>query len=475
MVNDGAFRLPPVDTVVLSASPGEWRAASLRDGIVWGLDWHWPDRPSLVGGVFAIRVTRMAPAARGAFVVTDGQGSEGFLDLSRSRGASPHEGERLLAQVTRMPEPGKRLTLSPAIRLAGRYLVYTPSHPGVSASRQLPRAAAASLQGAVKRALRPDEGAIVRAAAGDLADAAELLLNELERHRAVWTEIGARSGLGQVAEPPSLAETLLLERPGTGPLLVIADAASAAAAVRDTARIWAPTEPIAVSLDTADPYAAHGGEAAMEQALGPEIPLPSGGTLWLEATRACSTADVDSGSAHGAAAEIRRQANREAAVELARQIRLRQAAGAFVADFLRMDGRAEQTAVIQHLQAAFAEDPARLHFNPGFDSLGLYAFSRGRIAAPFASRLDDGGLCQAVLAGLRSLVRNSLAEPHRRLALHVAPAAAVAAQGLPTALEDCKRQLGLAPSIVSDAALARTDFVVRPADAHPTERGSGNA
>ena len=205
----------------------------------------------------------------------------------------------------------------------------------------------------------------------------------------------------------------------------------------------------------------------MEQALGPEIPLPSGGTLWLEATRACWTADVDSGSAHGAAAEIRRQANREAAVELARQIRLRQAAGAFVADFLRMDGRAEQTAVIQHLQAAFAEDPARLHFNPGFDSVGLYAFSRGRIAAPLASRLDDGGLCQAVLAGLRSLVRNSLAEPHRRLALHLAPAAAVAAQGLPTALEDCKRQLGLAPSIVSDAALARTDFVVRPAERAP--------
>ncbi len=461
MVEGEPFRLPPADSIVLTASPGEWRAATLRGGKVWGLDWHWPDRPNRVGAVFAVRIIRLAPELRGAFVATDHQGSEGFLDLSRARGRAPNEGQRLLAQVKRMPEDGKRLTLTPAIRLVGRYLIYTPTYPGVSASRQLPSAAAGPLQGIVVRALQPGEGMIVRAAASHLAATPDLLLGELDRHRAVWQALCQESGLGLLLDARPLPEALLLQRPGTDALTVTAGDARAHAAVRAAVQNWVPSEPITVLLDTADPFAAHGGDEAMALALGPELPLASGGTLWLEHTRACWTADVDSGRAHGRAGAIRQLANQEAAVELARQVRLRQAAGAVVADFLRMDGRAEQAMVIQHLRAAFAEDPATLHFNPGFDPLGLYAFSRSHIAPPLSSRLESGGLCQAVLAGLRVLVRNTLAEPHRRLALHLSPAAASASEVLPLAMAEAQGQLGQAPRIVADPVLPRAGYAVR--------------
>lgn len=464
MVGGDPFQLPPADEIILTASPGEWRAATLRGGQVWGLDWHWPDRPNIVGAVFAVRVIRLAPELRGAFVATDSQGSEGFLDLSRARGRALHEGQRLLAQVTRMPEDGKRLTLTPAIRLVGRYMIYTPMHAGVSASRQLPRAAAGPLQGMALRALLPDEGAIVRAAASHLSATPDLLLAELDRHRADWQALRQATGLGLLRDARPLPEALLLQRPGTGPLTVTAGDARAHAAVRAASRTWVPSEPVTVSLDTADPFAAHGGDDAMASALEAELPLSSGGTLWLEHTRACWTADVDSGRAQGQAGAVRLLANREAAVELARQVRLRQAAGAVVADFLRMDGRAEQAAVIQHLRAAFAEDPAVLHFNPAFDPLSLYAFSRSHIAPPLSSRLAGGGLSQAVLAGLRVLVRNTLAEPHRRLALHVSPAAATASAALPLAIAEARDQLGQAPQIVADPALPRTGHAVRPVE-----------
>lgn len=450
--------------MVLSASPGEWRAAVLRAGTVWGLDWYWPDRPNLVGAVFGVRVLRLAPAARGAFVAIDGQGGEGFLDLGRYRGTVPHEGERLLAQVTRMPEAGKRLTLSPTVRLAGRYLVYTPFHAGVSASRQLPREVARGLQGAVKRMLQPAEGAIVRAAARHMAATPERLLAEVERHRSAWAAVCHDTRLGLLHAPPSLAESLLLERAGTDALTVIADSPSAQAAVRSAANAWLPGEPVTVLLDTAAPFATHGGEEAMDLALGAEVPLNSGGTLWLEHTRACWAADVDSGQAQGQVAAVRGQINREAAVELARQVRLRQAAGAFVVDFLHMDRREDQDAIVRRLHAAFAEDAAPLHFNAGFDPQGLYAFSRGRVAPPLSSRLDDGGLRQAVLAGLRALVRNALADPRRRLALHLSPAANAAAGELPLALAEAERQLGVPPWIVADAGLAPTAHAVRPAE-----------
>lgn len=462
MVGNGPVRLPPVDTVVLSASPGEQRAAVLRGGAVWGLDWEWPDRPSRVGAVFAVRVTRLAPEAKGAFVVTDERGSEGFLDLSRQRGPLPHEGQRLLAQATRLPEDGKRLTLSPAIRLAGRYLVYTPGHAGVSASRQLPKAAAGPLQGVVKRTLRPDESAIVRAAAAALADAAERLLPELERHRAAWQALTGTSGLGLLRAAPLLAERLLLERSGTGPLTVIADSPRAQSAARAAAAAWAPGEPVTVTLDSANPFECRGGEEAMAQAAARHAPLRSGGGLWLEPTRAGWMADVDSGSGQGSAAALRLQTNLEAAVELARQVRLRQASGLFVTDFLRLANKGEEERVLQTLRAAFAEDPAPLRFNPAFDPLGFYAFSRGRVAPAFASRLDAGGHAQTLLAGLRGLVRDALAEPHRRLALHLSPAAVEAAGAMPVALREAEAVLGAPPRLEPDSALRPGQFAVRP-------------
>lgn len=464
MVGSETFQLPPADEIILSASPGEWRAATLRGGQVWGLDWHWPDRPNLVGAVFGVRIIRLSPELRGAFVSSDSQGTEGFLDLSRARGHPLHEGQRVLAQVTRMPENGKRLTFTPAIRLVGRYLVYTPMHAGVSASRQLPRPAAGPLQGMVLRELQAGEGAIVRAAASHLASAPEPLRAELDRHRSVWQALKRGDELGLLHDVRTLAEALLLQRPDTGRLTIIAGDGRAHAAARAAVQSWAPTEPIAVSLDTADPFASHGADEAMALALGSEMPLASGGTLWLERTRACWTADVDSGRAHGQAGAVRLMANREAAVELARQVRLRQAAGPIVADFLRMDGRAEQAEVIQRLQAAFAQDPAVLHFNSGFDRLGLYAFSRSHIAPPLSSRLSDGGLCQAVLTGLRVLVRNTLAEPHRRLALNLSPAGVSACALLPMAMAEAQAQLGQRPQIAADPALPRAGYAVRPAE-----------
>ncbi|MCA8926430.1 MAG: ribonuclease E/G [Alphaproteobacteria bacterium] len=460
-MTEDVFRLPPVDALAVSASPGEWLIAGLRAGEVWDLGWHWPDRPMLVGAIHAVRVVRLAPQARGAFVAIDDRGGEGFLDLSRHRGSMPHEGQRLLAQVTRLPVAGKRLTLSPAARLAGRYLVYTPGRAGVSASRDLAKGAAARLQGVVKRALRPGEGVIVRAAAAHLTDHPDPLLAELERHRAAWQTLSREAGLGLVHRPPAGVDAALIDRVGSGPLRIVVGSARARAAARAAAETWAPSEPIRVDLEAADAFTALGGAYALEQALQPSVPLASGGTLWLQRTRACWAIDVDSGSAQGDAAAIRQQTNREAAIELARQVQLRQIAGLFVVDFLRVrDGKAE-AAVLRDLQAGFAEDRAPLHFNPRFDPLGFYGFSRAHIAPALSSRLADGGIGAAILAGLRAMVHSSLAEPHRRLALHLHPATLVALADWPLALAEAEAVLGQKPRLEPDPDVRQVDFAVR--------------
>ncbi len=468
MVTVAPFRLAPVDEIVVSASPGEIRAGILRLGEVWGLDWHWPDAPNPVGAIYALRISRLAPEARGAFCIVDEQGQEGFLDLGK-RKTPLHEGQRVLAQVTRAPEAGKRLTLSPTIRLAGRYLVYTPLHAGISASRQIgDKAAAQRLQGLVKTAITPEEGVIVRAAAANPTVPPVAILAELDRHRATWAAARAEQSLGCVAPAPSLIEASLIERASAGRLTVTVDTPSLLATAQAAASAWTACEPITVRLDRAAPFASSGAEEAFALAASSEVPLVTGGTLWLETTRGGWMADVDSGTARGQAETVRLETNRVAAVELARQIRLRQAAGLFIADFLRLPDAKATAGIVQSLCNGFAEDPAPLHFNPQFDPLGFYAFTRGRIAPPFASRLADGGHAQAALSGLRTLVRSTLADPAVHHALYVSPATLQSAATLPIALQQAADQLGQKPVLLPDASLGRGGYAVRPFRPAPT-------
>jgi ribonuclease G len=455
------FDLPPMTEIVCSSSPGERRAAELRGGRVWGLHWQWPDQPDPTGAIIAVRVTRLAPEARGAFVVVDDAGTEGFIDLARAD-SSLHEGQRLLAQVTRTPEKGKRLTLSPRIRLAGRYLVYTPCQLGLAASRALKGAdLRRHLQGMMRTAMSADEGIIVRAAAAHLADDPEPMLAELQRHRERWAAAQAFSGLGQAAQSPSIWEKLVIERPGIGPLELTADTA----ALRPTLQRavgWAPGEPIRIVVDTSDPFASCGAEEDMAAALSAEVALADGARLWCERTRACWTVDVDSGGVHGQAGAVRLSVNRTAAVELARQARLRGIAGSVVVDFLRMQGRDDEQQVIADLQAAFAEDPARLVFNERLDALGLYAFSRQRIGPPMASRNADGGLRAGVLAGLRALLRATTAAPASPQALVLSPAGVDALAGMPAARAEAFELLSTAPAIQRDESLDRSAYSLKP-------------
>ena len=462
------YRLPPVSEIVVSTPPGQILAAELRGGQPWAMHWHWLDQPSPVDAVHWVRITRLAPEIKGAFAVADEAGTEAFLDLSAGKLSSaqnrPHEGERLLAQVTRPPEDGKRLTLRPDVRLPGRYLVYSPARPGLAASRQIrDKDKAQQLQGILRTHAHADEGVIVRAAAADLNDPANAILGELQHHRKTWECLLAHKGLGPCLPPPNLLETLLIERPGTGPLTISVHSRRAAASLQQALARWCPAEPITIEQDRGNPFVSSGAQEALDDALLPEVALHGGGRLWIERTRACWTVDIDTQNiAPGAPREVRQAVNRAAAVEIARQVRLRRMAGSIVVDFLRTGDQQADRATLKDLRAAFAEDPARLRFNDQFDVLGFYAFSRQRLGPDRASMQAGGGRQMAVLDGLNQLSRQSLADQTQRYTLVISPSAGKLLPELPNALAEAKRRLGQDAMIVTDPQLPPNAFEVRP-------------
>jgi len=177
---------------------------------------------------------------------------------------------------------------------------------------------------------------------------------------------------------------------------------------------------------------------ALESALAEVLPLPGGGRLAIEETRALTAIDVDSGG--GTAAD----ANRAAVPVIAAQMRLRGLGGQVVVDFVRA-GKGAAYRLAQALREAVAADPCPTHVF-GVSGLGLVELTRERRGPSLAEltgraerRPDPTSMADAAL---RALLAEAEARPGRRLGLAAGVAAAAALAARPDALAHAARLLG---------------------------------
>lgn len=172
-------------------------------------------------------------------------------------------------------------------------------------------------------------------------------------------------------------------------------------------------------------------EAEFEQLATGEVPLPGGGRLLISPTPALVAIDVDSGGA--TLAEV----NEAAVVEAARQIRLRNLAGAILLDLAGLPPK-RRASLEEPLRQALKADPlVRLL---GIGPLGLFEMQRQRVHPPLHEVL--AGPLTPGLTALRRAARDAAAQPGRRWALNAAPAVLAALQALPGALEEAAAALG---------------------------------
>lgn len=105
--------------------------------------------------------------------------------------------------------------------------------------------------------------------------------------------------------------------------------------------------------------------------------LPSGGTLIFDHTEALTVIDVNSGKYVGNSTleETLFHVNREAAVEIARQLRLRDIGGIILVDFIDMPRSDRRDELLRILQRETAADRARVHVF-GMTALNLVEITR---------------------------------------------------------------------------------------------------
>ena len=243
-----------------------------------------------------------------------------------------------------------------------------------------------------------------------------------------------------VARGPSAAERLALRHPRAE---VRVDSAALAARLRGRLGETLRLVP-APAFDDAL-------EAEFDILAGAEAPLPGGGRLLVHPTPALTAIDMDAGSAAGArGANAVLALNREALPDLARQIRLRNLAGAILVDFAGLSPRRRES-LAEPLKAALAADRhARLL---GFTHLGLAEIVRDRIHPPLHEvlGLPPSPLTRG-LAALRQAAREAAARPAARFALRATPAVIAVLQDLPGALDEYASTAGRPLRLLPDAA-----------------------
>ena len=104
----------------------------------------------------------------------------------------------------------------------------------------------------------------------------------------------------------------------------------------------------------------HGTEDEINKALQRSISLKSGGYVIIDQTEAMTTIDVNTGGyvGHRNLEETIYRTNLEAAVTIARQLRLRNLGGIIIIDFIDMEEPEHRERVIEALEAAMARDHA---------------------------------------------------------------------------------------------------------------------
>lgn len=476
-----------IDRIYISVSPGETRIAELEDGQLAGLTVHRVGAESRVGDIYVGRVEAVIHNLQAAFVDI-GEERSGFLALPEVRtrrdsdeedqiGDYLSEGDRVLVQVMRDAEEDKGAKLTTRVSLSGRDLVFAPQGRGISVSRRIGDSAERErLTAAVQSAAGQDgtaEGAyIVRTAAAEAED--DDLAAEVARLQARWAEIEAARDQGSVpaavhrdAEP---ALRILRERGGADLQTVSVD--DAALFQRMTKFVQAEMPDLAEALHhhagPDDLFEISGVEEMIDAALDTFVPLASGANLLISETPALTAIDVNTGGADfGNRERTALEVNKEAAQEIAHQIRLRNLSGLLVVDFVSMRQRDAQHELGEVFRAALADDPLYPNLI-GFTRLGLAEITRRRQGASLQELYCGEPAPPArsaettALAALRAAIGAARGQASASYMLEVPPGAAKALTGpFAAALAETRERLGGGLEIVTVSDMAADMFQVK--------------
>ncbi len=423
-----------MNRIIINYETDKVRAALVEDDQL--VEFH-VERKSekLVGNVYIGRVVNVLPGMQAAFVDI-GLDRNAFLyvgdtcypcdeigdeDQPRNIDEVVHEGELILVQIKKEGFGNKGPRVTSYISLAGRMIVYLPKSDYVGISKKITdEAERESLRLMGEAMLGDEEGMIIR------TKALEVRVSRIEEDLAIlrnlWRRILAKAE--NISKPTLIYKDLdlsyrLIRDIFTDEIdeLVVDDA-------EEYTRIKDFMEDTTQHL--VDRLVFHQGpDVFIDYQIDDEIAglvkrriwLESGGYIIIDRTEALTAIDVNTGRYVGRTdlEETIYQTNHEAAIEIAKQLRLRDIGGIIIIDFIDMDTEDHKEQIVADLEQALLKDRMRTSM-VGMTELGLVQLTRKKVRASIdTALLRDCPCCEGegrVLAEdeIYGLLKRSAAE-----------------------------------------------------------------
>ncbi|NNE75126.1 MAG: Rne/Rng family ribonuclease [Acidimicrobiales bacterium] len=365
---------------------------------------HYVSRPSddisqIHGNIYMGRVQNVLPGMEAAFVdISTPKNAVLYRgDVVHEKAKDKHNRPRIeqmlknkqmiLSQVTKNPIAHKGARLTMEVSLPGRFVVLVPNSSTYGISKRLPDSERKRLRQILDRAKPKQHGVIVRTAAEDVT--AEEIEADVRRLLQQWDDI--EKLVKSTKKPqllyrePDLSLRIIREEFNKDYRKVIIDDRELYEDVLDYVTTITPA--LAERIEFFDRKAEklslfekHHVTEQLRRAVDSKVWLPGGGSLIIEHTEALTVIDVNTGKNVGSKSleETVYRNNLEAAVEVARQLRLRDIGGIIVIDFVDMEVKKNREEVIAAFREALARDKTRTQVYD-ISELGLVEMTRKRI------------------------------------------------------------------------------------------------
>ncbi len=348
-----------------------------------------------IGDVFSGTVENVLPGIDAAFIDIGESDKNGFIHISDLGPLKLKKGimditellepkQKVLVQVIKEPTGSKGPRLTGNISMPGKYLILQPYGQGVNISRKINTETERNRLKALGVLIKPPStGLLFRTEAEKIKE--ELIIEDLENLIQQWENILKFS---EATNPPNLVNRdkdfslkILRDHIKSSTKSIIIDSKFSVERAKDFLINYESIVDIEFHDNDLNQHILEKYEIkkTIQKALQPRVDLPSGGYIIIEPTEALTVIDVNSGS-FTRSANSRQTVlwtNCEAAVEISKQMKLRNIGGVIVVDFIDMESRRDQFQLLEHFNSAIKDDSARPQIAQ-LTELGLVELTRKR-------------------------------------------------------------------------------------------------
>ncbi len=412
--------------ILISEDSNEKRVAILEDGRLEEYYLERGDTQRMCGNIYKGIVKSIVPGMQAAFIdlgtkkdgflyVADALNSPSDLDVEFDEGGTadrPHRrhermkriedvlrsGQEIIVQVVKEPIRTKGPRLTTCFSLPARYLVMMPGESKVGVSRRIEDRRERDRIRNIFRNIEIPKGAgfIVRTAGEGKSE--KDFVRDIRYLTRLWKQIQEsiakhqKKGTALIHEELDLVERTIRDHMTDDTAAIMTDSKEVKSQVQRFLGYYIPDHKLDVELHVGKTslFDKFNVEKEIERTFQKNVYLKSGGYIVIEQTEGLVAIDVNTGKFTGSRnlEETVFKTNMEAAVEVARQLRLRDVGGIIVIDFIDLDQENHRRQLYRTFKDAVRSDRAKTNILQ-ISELGLVEMTRQRMRPSLESAVYD--------------------------------------------------------------------------------------